>query len=234
MPRYYFHVLGPDGLESDETGVALPGLEAALREARRAAPGVMGELIDQGRSLSSCGFRITTSTGRLVMDIPFIDLGAAGPRSHSFAPRPATGPCENLRAPPSIYQGVFEAVPAPIVILDLQLRVIVANTAYLEATGAKADELKGRCICQAFPRNPSNMKTTDGSGLLALFDRALSLGHRDEAHTLRYDIRGSDGAWRKRFWRPSSWPIADENGAVVALASQMLDVTVPVELGLER
>ena len=44
MPIFYFHIRRGDELETDDTGVELPSLEAAKDEARRTA----GELLREG------------------------------------------------------------------------------------------------------------------------------------------------------------------------------------------
>jgi PAS domain S-box-containing protein len=241
MPRFFFNFRGPDGLEPDEIGLELPGVDAALWEARRSAPGIFGELIAQGRDLTHCGFEIVNSSGRLVLDIPFTDLLGDGRGSRSFAPRRTLTPwawgrahrshAEMGRAPADLYRQVFATMPEPTVILTLQLKVIGANQAYLEATGIRAESLVDHFVCEVFPRNPDLAEATDAAAMLASFERALAAGGRDEAPPLRYDLRTGDGAWRKRYWRVTSWPIADDTGAVVALANQMRDVTAEIAAG---
>jgi PAS domain-containing protein len=236
MARFYFHFEGPDGLEPDDLGIDLPGPNAALDQARRAAPGILGDVIAQGCDPTTCSFRITTGTGRLVMKVPFVDLLGDGARSRSFQPSvsvatAASAPAGTRSARPAsldLYGELFESLPCPTLILTPRLDIIAANRAYCEATERHADDLLDHNVCEMFPRHPVDLEATDAEGLLASFQRAMSLQVCDVAPMLRYDMRGRDGAWRRRYWRPTNWPIFDGSGAVVAVINQMLELTEQV------
>jgi hypothetical protein len=86
MPLFYFHMRGPKGLERDDVGLELAGVEAAYLGACQAVPGMSADLIHEGRNPTRYAFEIVDESGNLLMDVPFtevLDRGhkLAAPRS---------------------------------------------------------------------------------------------------------------------------------------------------------
>jgi PAS domain S-box-containing protein len=234
VARFFFHFQGPDGLEPDDLGLDLPGPGAAFKEARRAAPGILGELVAQGHDPTICGFKIANSAGRVVLEVPFLELIGGETRSRSFAPRRAVarsvGPGPRTRkggrtAAEAVYRQLFETMPWPVAVLTPQLQIVGANSAFFDATSSRPEQVLDRYVFEAFPENRHDAKTTDARSIAASFDRAMTLRKRDVLPTIRYDLQSPDGVWRKRYWRPENWPIVDDNGSVVALIAHIKDVT---------
>ncbi len=81
MPRFYFHLANPDAEETDEIGSLCPTADHAMIEAWRAAAEISTDLVRAGRSPAGYRFHVCDEAGRLVFELPFIDImGGRPPR----------------------------------------------------------------------------------------------------------------------------------------------------------
>ncbi|MGX5776375.1 DUF6894 family protein [Methylorubrum zatmanii] len=90
MPLFYFHLRTPSGVEFDEIGLELAGIEAAYLEACRAIPGLCADLIHHQESPTRRSFEITDATGHLLLEVPFsevLDGGDWPSRPQKFSSR---------------------------------------------------------------------------------------------------------------------------------------------------
>jgi hypothetical protein len=71
MSTFYFHLLTPDGVERDDIGIELVGIEDAQREARQAIPEIAASLLREGRNPMQCSFSIEGEAGRISTILPF-------------------------------------------------------------------------------------------------------------------------------------------------------------------
>ncbi|WP_431311165.1 DUF6894 family protein [Methylobacterium nigriterrae] len=97
MPRYFFHLRTPDGLQWDGEGVPFAGLDAAYLDVCRTIPAMTAELQRTGtrpRQLLRYAFEIADAEGQLLMEVPFTEVldGARMPR------RPAPALDQKARA----------------------------------------------------------------------------------------------------------------------------------------
>ena len=74
MPRYFFHVRSPSGLEMDPQGLEFSSLDEAIADARKAGAEILldravEETRHNGRSLSS--FEIVDANGEVVAKVSF-------------------------------------------------------------------------------------------------------------------------------------------------------------------
>lgn len=74
MPRFYFHLRCPSGLDRDEIGLDLDGVEAAYLEACAAIPAIAAELCEQRANPHRHAFEIVDAAGTLLMDVPFAEV----------------------------------------------------------------------------------------------------------------------------------------------------------------
>lgn len=74
MPWFYFHLRGPKGLERDDTGLDLAGIEAAYLEAYRTVPGLGADLTAQEMNPARYAFEITDGSDLLLMEVPFAEV----------------------------------------------------------------------------------------------------------------------------------------------------------------
>ncbi|ODT79272.1 MAG: hypothetical protein ABS76_20650 [Pelagibacterium sp. SCN 64-44] len=118
------------------------------------------------------------------------------------------------------YAAIFDALPSPFMILDADLRYVTANRAYLETTGRALDQLRGQYVLDMFP-NPDE----SGQRLRQSFEKVLATGESDTLAYLPYPIRRADGGFDNRYWTVVHVPVLDEQGRVVLLMQNTVDVT---------
>ena len=71
MPKFYFHLRGPNGLDYDDEGLELASVEAAYLEAFKAVPGMGSDLASTAKNPIRYGFEITDARGTTLMVVPF-------------------------------------------------------------------------------------------------------------------------------------------------------------------
>lgn len=74
MPRYYFHISTPVGMETDENGVEFGTLEEAILDARRSGRAMATEEESDLaiETVSRCSFEISDEEGSIVAKVPFV------------------------------------------------------------------------------------------------------------------------------------------------------------------
>ncbi|CAA9318005.1 MAG: probable regulatory protein [uncultured Nocardioidaceae bacterium] len=120
---------------------------------------------------------------------------------------------------------VFDDLPAPLLLLTPDLRIVHANKARLRATGTTLAEQVGRPLFEVFPPNPAE----PGSDAMATLRDALQLAVRTgEPQTMaiqKYDIPRPDGTYEERYWSPRNIPVKDESGRVALVVHRSDDIT---------
>jgi hypothetical protein len=74
MPRFYFHLRSPKGVEQDDTGLEFAGLEDAYLEACRTIPELSADFAREERNPARYAFEITDPAGSFLMDVPFTEV----------------------------------------------------------------------------------------------------------------------------------------------------------------
>lgn len=74
MPRFYFHLRGPKGLDRDSEGLELAGVEAAYLGACQAIPGMSADLVHEAENPIRYSFEITDESGTVLMEVPFAEI----------------------------------------------------------------------------------------------------------------------------------------------------------------
>ncbi|WP_257447730.1 response regulator [Archangium lipolyticum] len=125
-------------------------------------------------------------------------------------------------------QKLFDAAPAPLMVLDRELKYVTANQAYLRATSLQLDEVVGRNVFEVLPR-PESSEGQDGARQLReSFERVLTSRLPDLIPMLAQSIVRStqEGPVREeRFWSYSHKPLLDSSGNVAFILQHSLDVT---------
>lgn len=80
MPWFYFYLRTPAGMEQDEIGVELTGVEAAFLEACNTVPALSSELTCPGENPLRYAFEITDAAVTLLMELPFSEVLNRGRR----------------------------------------------------------------------------------------------------------------------------------------------------------
>ena len=71
MPVFYFHIRNKTELVLDREGVEMPGLDAALEEAKIAAREILAERIRCGDVVNGHQFEVHDETGGKLFTLPF-------------------------------------------------------------------------------------------------------------------------------------------------------------------
>jgi PAS domain S-box-containing protein len=232
MPRYFFHLKSPDGLEIDEIGLNLPNQKVAHTTALGVMAEMAGELMQEGRSPLECSYWITDDRGALLSEVPFpalLDsinkLVPAAPRARVTTPPNFNTGRASRDIADRIFRQQFEASLTAHLVLTPDLTIVAANDRYRTMTGAQLDQLVGRDLFDAFPENDDAPSTTERRNVADSFLSALTRGRRETLAVLRYDVMGSDGVWRERYWRTEAQPIYDDYGSTIGLDISATDLT---------
>ncbi|EAQ02293.1 putative magnesium or manganese-dependent protein phosphatase [Pseudooceanicola batsensis HTCC2597] len=121
---------------------------------------------------------------------------------------------------------VFEAAPHCYLVLNAELTIIDVNQQYLDLTRTRREDLVDVPMFDAFPDNPAD-PTADGVRNLRLsLETARATGRPHAMAVQKYDIplRGPEGGFEERYWKPLNTPVLRE-GEVVALIHHVIDVT---------
>jgi two-component system sensor kinase FixL len=123
------------------------------------------------------------------------------------------------------YRGLFEAAPAPFLVLDRDLLIVEVNDAYCRVTMTKRAEIIGRGVFAVFPDNP-NDSTADGvRNVRASLGRVLKFCRRDAMAVQKFDIRTPDGGFETRYWNTVNTPVLGDDGKVQWIIHHTDDVT---------
>lgn len=119
-------------------------------------------------------------------------------------------------------EAVFAEVSSPYVLLDRDLRMVWANSAYLNVTGRSKEQVIGRVMTEEFPAEPDS---ASDQMLRHSIARAFQTGETDHLPLIPYPIAEADGTLRTRYWSASHAPIRDKSGKVVYVLQNTNDVT---------
>jgi signal transduction histidine kinase len=129
------------------------------------------------------------------------------------------------------YERLFQAAPAPRLILAPDLTIVAVNRAYLAATVQQPEALLGKSLFDAFPDNPADPSADGVQNLRGSLERVLATGKPDSMALQRYDIPVGEGQpFEERYWSPVNTPVLDEHGRVSHIIHQVEDVTEFVRL----
>lgn len=73
MPRYYFNIIGEDGVREDLEGSELPSVASARMDALEDARCLMSDAILLGQDISSRRLEFCNGTGDILLTVPFAD-----------------------------------------------------------------------------------------------------------------------------------------------------------------
>jgi hypothetical protein len=74
MPRYFFHLKGPDEKVTDEEGLVLPDAEAAWYQAVRSAREMIRAELHMGTSWEGQSIEIADDAGAPVDQVPLVEI----------------------------------------------------------------------------------------------------------------------------------------------------------------
>jgi PAS fold len=125
------------------------------------------------------------------------------------------------------HRGLCDVIQYPWLRLNGDLTVQDANPAYLGATLKNRNSIAGHNIFEVFPDNPADPKADGVRNLSTSLHDVLRTRQPHRMARQRYDIRGCNGAWLLRRWKPINVPVLDHNDEVVAIIHHVENVTDP-------
>lgn len=136
--------------------------------------------------------------------------------------------------PPIDFRGVFQAAAPTVLLAPPEFRIVAANDAYLDATGAIADRLLGRPLCEtvsAAARDHADPDTADQ--LRASLQRVMSQHEADTMAPVKHSHPPSGGVNGERdehWWVPTNAPLFDQHHEVALIIHRLEDATAIMRL----
>ncbi|HEX7993397.1 MAG TPA: PAS domain-containing protein, partial [Streptosporangiaceae bacterium] len=131
------------------------------------------------------------------------------------------------------YREVFRTTPGAMALLTPDGVILDVNYEYEEVSGRSREQLLGRNLFDAFPRNPDDPSEMGPIQLKASFDVVLETGERDIIMPVRYDVEdpGRPGNFEERYWAVVNTPLYDQDGRLVIITHRAEEVTHIVNQG---
>lgn len=125
------------------------------------------------------------------------------------------------------FQLLFEAVPAPCLILDTDFNIMWGNDAFFETTMTTLEQTVGHNLFDIFPDNPYDPNATGVSKLRTSLIRVLQNRRRDATGVIRYDLPKTPqkDSYEERFWSPVSVPVFGSDNEITNIVLYTKDVT---------
>ncbi len=124
-----------------------------------------------------------------------------------------TGPLVN-------FSTIFDYLPTPHLLLDIDLNIVAVNQAYLDLVGQRRADLFGVNIFVAMPYEGEDQKRLEES-LRSVRER----GEADQIPLLSLALERAGAVPERRFWSCTHTPIRDTAGKVAFILQQAQDVT---------
>ena len=127
------------------------------------------------------------------------------------------------------FRRLFDAVPHPLLVLDLDLRVVEANPAYCAILSRHREALLRREAFSLFPDNPDEPAANGAKAVRTSMQVARDTGQTQVMPLQRYDVEDpATGIFNERYWSIVNVPVLDDQGATVLLLNRVEDVTAYV------
>lgn len=110
------------------------------------------------------------------------------------------------------------------------LIVVEVNHAFELATGLAREDAVGQPLFGMFPDNPADSQANGVAQTYGSLRRVAETGLPHAMPILRFDVRGPDGRFMERYWRPVNAPLHEE-GRLVLLLHVVDEVTDEVLKG---
>ncbi len=134
----------------------------------------------------------------------------------------------NLPQLPLDFRALFESSPDVLLVLlpdAPRFTMVAATEARLAATHTTREGTLGRGLFELFPDNPDDPSADGTRSLRASLERVLESRAADTMAVQKYDIRGPDGAFQRKFWSPRNIPVLSPAGEVLYILHRVEDVT---------
>lgn len=123
------------------------------------------------------------------------------------------------------FRGLFESAPGRFLVLAPDLTILAATDEYVRASMQPREAMIGRGLFEVFPDNPDDPSADGVKNLRASLDRVRRSRAADRMAVQRYDVRGADGVFEKRYWSPLNTPVLDDAGELRYIIHSVDEVT---------
>lgn len=124
------------------------------------------------------------------------------------------------------FRRLFDAVPHPLLVVDLDLRVAEANPAYCAILGRSRESLLDHEAFSLFPDNPEDPSADGAKAVRTSMEVARDTRQTQVMPLQRYDVENPDtGGFSERYWSIVNVPVLDDRGATALLLNRVEDVT---------
>ncbi|MDF3070072.1 MAG: pleC [Polyangiaceae bacterium] len=130
------------------------------------------------------------------------------------------------------FRVLFESSPDVLLVLlpdAPRFTMVAATDARLAATHTTREATLGHGLFEVFPDNPDELGASGTSNLRASLERVVETRTADTMAVQKYDIRGPDGTFQKKYWSPKNVPVLSPSGQVAYILHRVEDVTDLVE-----
>lgn len=138
----------------------------------------------------------------------------------------------------SSLKAIFEATPTPTLVMlpDFpRYTIVIANSAYCQATNTRTCDLIDKGLFEAFPDNPNDPEANGEEKLRASLELVLSTKTSHKIASQKYDIPipgASD--FELRYWSPENTPVLNEFGEVIFIIHTVIDITEKTQAEEQR
>ncbi|WP_404409517.1 PAS domain-containing protein [Pseudidiomarina marina] len=133
------------------------------------------------------------------------------------------------------FPSLFTQTPTQLLILEPkpeEFLIVAVSDAYLRATMRQRDELVGKPLFEAFPADPNDSPTDNGTHVLdGSLRRVIATKQPDTMPIVRYPIeqpKEEGGGFVERFWQVTNSPVFDDAGNISYIIHNPQDVTAQV------
>jgi signal transduction histidine kinase len=125
------------------------------------------------------------------------------------------------------FDTLFDATPAPYLVIAPDLTILAANAAYLAVAGRARASIVGLHIFDAFPDNPDDPHADGVAKLHASLQQVLATGRTDKMAVIRYDVAPDAGGrvFLPRYWKSTNTPVLAADGTVRCIIQSVEEVT---------
>jgi PAS domain S-box-containing protein len=126
------------------------------------------------------------------------------------------------------YRTLFTALPESFIVIaadDPVFTIVDANAAYAKLNLRRPKDIIGKPLLEVFPDVSEKYLKTGVSEMIRSLQRVIRTGKSHHLDKLRYDIKGPDGTFIERYWRPEHHPILDNKGHVAFILQTKQDIT---------
>jgi PAS domain S-box-containing protein len=127
---------------------------------------------------------------------------------------------------------VFETVPDLYLILSVDLVILTASNAYLEATFTRRQAIVGKYVFDVFPDNPATPHAFAVRNLEASLREVVATRKSHQMALQRYDVprpldqRGFEAqSFEEKYWLPLNTAVLDGQGELAYIIHKVEDVT---------